>query len=96
MGVKRSKYHYITITKSISKIVIPKIVCGLTKKRYKTYKTGFLFSCLGHTPEDLGAPGCPGVKKMNMAVCHIKLTGMESRTECKYNFYPRVKLVTLG
>ena len=63
VGVKRSKYHYITITKSISKIFIPKIVCGLTNKRYKTYKTGFLFSCLGHTPEDLGAPGCPGVKK---------------------------------
>ena len=27
---------------------------------------------------------------------HIKSTRMTSRTECKLNFYPRVKLVTLG
>ena len=32
----------------------------------------------------------------NMVMWHIKSTGMTSRTECKLNFYPRVKLVTLG
>ena len=46
-----------------------------------------------------GAGGAQGVKNLifsNMAMLHIKLTGMMSTTECKYNFQPRVKLVTLG
>ena len=30
-----------------------------------------------------------------MGMVHIKLKGMISRTEYKYNFYPRVKLETL-
>ena len=42
------KYHLISITKSISKIVTPNFVCVLTNERYKTYQTGFLFCRLGH------------------------------------------------
>ena len=34
-------------------------------------------------------------KKSNMVMWHIKSTRMTSRTECKYNFHPRVNLVTL-
>ena len=47
----------------------------------------------------LGRWGCPGDQKKiisNMAMWYIKLTKMTSKTECKYNFHPRVKLVTLG
>ena len=32
----------------------------------------------------------------NMVMWYIKSTGMTSRTECKLNFHPRVKLVTLS
>ena len=35
---------------SISKIFIPNFVCVFTNERYKTYRTGFLFCRLGHTP----------------------------------------------
>ena len=52
-----------SITKSISKIFIPKFVCVLTNERYKTYQTGFSFCCLGHAPgwdfEALGVPRGP-------------------------------------
>ena len=41
-------YHLISITKSISKMFIPNFVCVLTNERNKTYRTGFLFCCLGH------------------------------------------------
>ena len=47
-GVKRSKNHLISITKSISKIFIPNFVCVLTNERYKTYQMGFLFCHLDH------------------------------------------------
>ena len=46
-----------------------------------------------------GTWGAQGVKKFffsNIVMWHIKSTGMTSRTECKLNFHPRVKLVTLG
>ena len=39
-----------SITKSISQSFITKFVCALTNERYKTYRTGFSFSCLGHAP----------------------------------------------
>ena len=42
------KYNLISITKSISKIFIPNVVCVLTNERYKTYQTVFLFDRLGH------------------------------------------------
>ena len=57
-------------------------VCVLTNERYKTYQTGFSFSCLGHAP---GVLGCPGGQKKNsnMVMWRIKSTRMRSRTECK-------------
>ena len=36
---QKVKYHLISITKSISKILIPNFVYVLTNKRYKTYQT---------------------------------------------------------
>ena len=47
---QKVKYHYISITKSISKIFKPNIVCLLVNERYKTYQTGFPFCHLGHAP----------------------------------------------
>ena len=46
----------------------------------------------------LGAPGYQGGKKnivSNMVMWHIKLTGIMSRTEIKYNFHTMVKLVSM-
>ena len=45
---QKVKYHLISITKSISKIFIPNLVCVLTNERYKTYQTGFSFCRMGH------------------------------------------------
>ena len=47
---QKVKYHLISITKSISKIIIPNSVCVLTNERYKTCQTGFSFCRLGHAP----------------------------------------------
>ena len=61
-----SKYHLISITKSISKIFIPNFVCVLTNERYKTYQTFFFLFCrLGHAPGVglWGTGGGQGVKK---------------------------------
>ena len=43
-----------SITKSISKILIPNFVCVLTHEKYKTYQNGFSFCRLGHAPLTLG------------------------------------------
>ena len=85
---QKVKYHLISITKSISKIFIPNIVCVLTNERYKIYQTGFSFCPLGHAPGvGLMGAGVPrGSKKKifsNIIMWHIKSTGMTSRTECK-------------
>ena len=45
---QKIKYHLISITRSISKIIIPNFLCVLRNERYKTYQTGFLFCRLGH------------------------------------------------
>ena len=97
---QKVKYHLISITKSISKIFIPNFVCVLTNERYKTYQTVFIFCWLSHAQGVglWGAVGAQVVKNLffpNMVMLHIKSTKMTSRTECKYNFYPSVKLVTL-
>ena len=94
---QKVKYHLISITKSISKIFIPNFVCVLTNERYKTYQTGFSFCPLGHAP-GVGLWGAGGAQGFfsNMVMWYIKSMGMTSRTECKQNFHPRVKLVTLG
>ena len=47
---QKVKYHKISITKSISKILKPNCVCLLTNERYKTYQTGFSVHRLGHVP----------------------------------------------
>ena len=55
-----NKYHFISITKSISKIFIQNIVCFLKNERFKTYQTGFSFCHLGHAQVwDFGALGVP-------------------------------------
>ena len=79
------KYHLTSITKLISKNFIPNFVCVLTNKRYKTYQTGFLFCHISHARGMGlgGAGGAQGIKKLNMVMWHIKLTGMTSRTECR-------------
>ena len=56
---QKVKYHYISITKSISKI-LNQILCLLTNERYKTYQTGFSFGRLGHAP-GVGLGGYRGV-----------------------------------
>ena len=50
---------------SISKIFIPNFMCVLTNERYKTYKTGFLFCPLCHSPGVglWGTRGAKGVKQ---------------------------------
>ena len=82
-----SKYHLISITKSISKIFIPNFVCVLTNERYKTYQTFFFYFVAWVMPQgwDFGALGVARGSKnfLNMVMWHIKSTGMVSRTECK-------------
>ena len=59
-GAKRSniiKHHKISITKSVSKIFKPNLVCFLTNERYKTYQTGFhLAAWVMRKAWDLGVP----------------------------------------
>ena len=59
---QKVKYHFKSITKSISKIFITNFGCVLTNERYKTYQTGFSFCGLGHAP-GVGHRGCPGGQK---------------------------------
>ena len=61
---QKVKYNLISITKSISKIFIPSLVCVLINERYTTYQTGFLFKQLCHAPgvEMWGAGGPQGSK----------------------------------
>ena len=63
------KNHLISITKSISKLFIPNIVCVLTNERYKTYQTGFSFCCLGHAP-GVGLWGAVGAQVDNLFFKH--------------------------
>ena len=56
------------------------------------------FHChLGHAP-GVGLKGAGGQKLnfLNMVTWHIILKGMISRPGYTENFYPRIKLVTLG
>ena len=91
------KYHLISITKSISKIFIPNFVCVLTNARYKTYQTAFSFCLLGHAP-GMGLWAAEGVKKMFFKHGHVayQIDGDDKQNRMQLNFYPRVKLVTLG
>ena len=74
---QKVKYHLISITKSISKMVIPNFVYVPTNERFKTYQTGYKFCCLGHAPGVglWGARGAEGFKFLfisNMIMWHIK------------------------
>ena len=66
------KYHLISITKSISEIFIPNIVCVLKNERYKTYQMGFLFFRLGPAPGvGLWGVGVPRGQKKNFKHGHV-------------------------
>ena len=58
-GGLKVKHHFISDTKSISKIFIPIFVCVLTNKRYYTYQTTFFCSvpCVLPQSWDLGVLG---------------------------------------
>ena len=58
---QKVRYRLISITKSISKIIIPNFVCVLTIETYKKYRTGFLFRRLGHAPR-VGLRGAGGTQ----------------------------------
>ena len=70
---QKVKYHFISITKSISKIFIPNFVCVLTNESYKTYQTGFSLCSLGHAPGVglWGARGAQVVKKVIFKHGHV-------------------------
>ena len=77
---QKIKYHYISTTKSISKIFMPHFVYLLTNLRYKTYQTGFSFDRLGHAP-GLGLGGAGGGGGNFFSVMrYIKFKGMVIRT----------------
>ena len=89
---QKVKSHFISVTKSISKIFTPIFVCVLTNKRYYNISKNFFCSvpCVLPQSWDLGRWGLRGgrqggqKKKIpNILVWHIKLKGMMSRTECK-------------
>ena len=84
----------IIFEKSISKIFIPNFMFALKNKRNGI----FIMSPGSYSRE--GTWGCLGSNFFifffsNMAVWHIKLKGMVSRTGYKLNFHRMVKLVTL-
>ena len=61
---QKVKYHFISITKSISKIFIPNL-CVFSQMKDTIHQTGFLFCRLGHAPGVglWGTRGAQGVKK---------------------------------
>ena len=97
---QKVKYHKISITESISKILKPNLMCLLTNERYKTYQMGFLFGPLGHASGFGTWGGGWGVQTsdfLNVIMWHIKLKGMSSRLGyIEKKQQPRIKLMTLG
>ena len=85
---QKVKHHLISITKSISKIFMPNVVCVLTNERYKTNQTGFSFCRLGHTP-GVGLWGAGGARGQfffsNMVIWHMKSTWMTSKMQVKFS-----------
>ena len=87
LGRGQKVKYLISLTKSISKILLPNFLCVLTNERYKKYQTGISFCRLGHAP-GVGLWGTEGAKGVifffsNMVMWNIKSTEMTSRTECK-------------
>ena len=70
---QKVKYHFISITKSISKIFYTELCVCSYNERYKTYQTGFSFCPLGYAPGVglWGAGGAQGVKKKNFIHGHV-------------------------
>ena len=89
---QKVEYHFISITKSISKIFIPNFVCVLTNERYKTYQTGFSFCRLGHAPGVglRGAGGAQGVKKIFFKHGHVayQIDGDDEQNRMQVKFSP--------
>ena len=87
---QKVKYHLISITKSISKIFIPKFVCVLTNERYKTYQTGFSFCPLGHAPGVglWGTGGTQGVKQFFFKHGHVayQIDGEDKQNKMQVTF----------
>ena len=87
---QKVKYHLISITKSISKIFIPNLVCVLTNERYKTYQTGFSFCRLGHAP-GVGLWGAGGARgsifffKHGHVADHIDGDDKQNRMQVKFS-----------
>ena len=84
---QKVNYHLISITKSISKILIPNSECVLTFERYKTYDGVFIL-LPGSCPRGgtLGRWGCPGGQNSflsNIVMWQMELTGITNRTEWK-------------
>ena len=85
---QKVKYHLILITKSISKICIPNFVCVLTNERYKTYQTGSLFCCLGHTQGvgPWGTGGAQVVKKFKHGHVAYQIDGNDKQNRLQVTF----------
>ena len=87
-GVKRSNIEFL-LQSQFQRFCIPIFVYVLTYKRYKTYRTRFLFCPLSLATElGLGVRWGLEVPRWsivfpNMVMWHIKLKGMMSKTECK-------------
>ena len=84
-GVKSSKYHLISITKSILKIFI---LCLFSQMKDTKHIRQDFNSVAWVMPQglDFGALGVPRGSNFffsNLVMWHIKSTGMTSRTECK-------------
>ena len=99
---QKVKYHLISITKSISKIFIPNVVCFLTKK-IQTISDGIFYSVPWVMPQERGfrALGCQGGQKFSFfkhghVAYQIDGDEEQNRMKVQFNFHPRVKLVTLG
>ena len=60
---------------NFKEIFIPNFVCVITNERYKTYRTGFSFCCLGNAPGvELWGAGVPRWSKIsNMVMWHISV-----------------------
>ena len=91
------KYHLISITKSISKILY-QTLCVLSQMNIRRgFHSGARAMPQGRDFEALGCPGGQNLFFPNMVMWHIKSTGITSRTECKFGINANVaksKLVT--
>ena len=97
---QKVKYHLISITKSISNICVPNVVCVLTNERYKAYQMGFSFCRLVNVPGvGLWGAGRPGGQKLfyfKHSQLAYQIDGDDEQNRVQVKFHPMVKQVTLG